>query len=230
MRNREVHHIRREAVLPENLVLNSDGDPGVRLRISAPRQTFDGELIVARAQGRAVQRNAQVSVRILYQVVQYGHPTLINTVNGDAEGLVSRARLIDLEVDQLRGSSADRNSRSVGSSLVARNQSDHPRGGGWLERSLCCLFLEPGNLLLLDGDVAGRYGERDAEQHNRGNEAQNKLRPAPETRRLFLPGLGLAARFQQTQARVDPFRQTQLIEDLGVFLAEVLEIGGAFQG
>src|SRR5215469_10221876 len=73
-------------------VLDPDRDPGVGLRVPAPRQTLDGELVAARAECGAVEGDAQVAVRILAEIVDDRDATLIDAVDRHAIFLVWRVR------------------------------------------------------------------------------------------------------------------------------------------
>src|SRR5450432_3776560 len=52
----------------------ADGRPGLWHRLTAPGQAFDGQLIGARAQRRAVELDMQVAAGITLQVVLHADP------------------------------------------------------------------------------------------------------------------------------------------------------------
>ena len=71
---------------PARSTREADRRPGLRHRFTAPGQAFHGQLVTARAQRRAVEFEMQVAVRIALHVVQDSHATLIDAIDGDAEG------------------------------------------------------------------------------------------------------------------------------------------------
>src|SRR5690348_12538354 len=110
-------------------VLNPDRHPGVGLRLPAPRQALDRELVVAGPERRGVQRDAQMAVRVLREIVDDFDAALIDAVDRDAELVVGRARHVDYEIRELRLAAADDDRRRGGGALAAREQADRARRG-----------------------------------------------------------------------------------------------------
>jgi hypothetical protein len=55
------------------------------LRLAAPVEAFERQLVVARAERGAVESNAQVAVGVLVEVVDDRDTSLVDAIDGDAE-------------------------------------------------------------------------------------------------------------------------------------------------
>src|SRR5215469_11634286 len=115
-------------------------DPGVRLQVATPVEALDGELVVAGSERRAVERNAHVAVGVLADVVDHPDPPLVDAVDGDAERLVGRTRLVDLQVGELRVGAADGDGRRVGGARAVRQHTDLARTGCRVQRLILQLL------------------------------------------------------------------------------------------
>ena len=67
---------------------DADRHPGVRLRLEAHGEPLDGEQVIAGAEGRAVDRDPQVAVGVLGQIVDDHDAPLVDAVDRDAEFLI----------------------------------------------------------------------------------------------------------------------------------------------
>ncbi len=85
-----------------SLVNDADGNPRLRYRVTVQGYALDRQLIAARAEGRAVERQAQIAIGIAQHVVQYHDPTLIQAIDGDAKQGEFRPRYVDLQIIHLR--------------------------------------------------------------------------------------------------------------------------------
>src|SRR5689334_13316085 len=65
-------------------VRDADGHPRIRLDVTLPRDALERELIIAGAQRRRVERDVEMAVRVLGEIVDDRHTTLVDAVDGHA--------------------------------------------------------------------------------------------------------------------------------------------------
>src|ERR1700744_568223 len=81
--------------------------------------------------------------------------------------------------------------------------------------------------MCLAGAAAADDRQRNGESSYSCGKPDGDLRSLPHRPRWFVPRLWLAARLEQAHPRIPPLRQTDLIEQLGMLVAEALEVSGA---
>src|SRR6185437_2664888 len=146
-----------------------------------PVQAFDGELVVAWPERRAVERNPEVAVGVLGELIDDADAALVDAVDGDAKEPGRRARLVDAEIGELRaGAAADDDGGSVGGAIAARQQTNVARAGRRVERALGGFLAQRGDAPGLLGAAAGDDRERDAQDHRGSQQAKNDFELLPE--------------------------------------------------
>src|SRR5487761_770009 len=105
---------------------------------------------------------------------------------------------------------------------------DLARTGGRLQWSLARFLPQRGYALGLLRAAAGHERERDRQDEGGAKQSENDPKVLPERLGGHRPRLGLTARLQQPQRGVYAFRNSKLVEELGVLTAEAFEIGRAF--
>src|SRR6478609_5354380 len=79
-------------------VCDREASPGLRHRIAPPVQTLERHLVITRAHRRAVERDAQMTVRVPGEIVQHHDATLVHAIDGHPEIAVTGPGHVELEV------------------------------------------------------------------------------------------------------------------------------------
>ncbi len=186
-------------------------------------QSLDDELIYPGTQGRRIQRQSQITVRVPQQVVDDLDAPLVLTVDGDPKRGEFRPRHVNLQVGHL------------GATTTEHWPDELRVPCGWVSGARCGCWWPARAVALRPGDEARQSPNRARKSCSRkpGRQSlrQEPARPPrsepavlPTRPAAWLPGQSDAARFEQPQGRVDSLGHPQLLHELRMLAAITLEI------